>query len=210
MDDEVYEFLKSQAEPFVDTPNSVLRRLLGLAPTDDPDTDSAVAARGTGGTQARSGGPSVQLRRSRSGYGRRPVRAPSGSLLPSREYTRPVLQALVDAGGSAPAAVIVEVVGKHLGDRLTELDRGPLQSGEVRWKNRTQFARLRLVQRGLLAKDSPPGTWEITEEGREYLKELAGRERVSKREREQSNVSGGHPGKSNVLSDRRDPKRRKA
>jgi hypothetical protein len=30
IDDEVYKWLKSQAEPFEDTPNSVLRRLAGL------------------------------------------------------------------------------------------------------------------------------------------------------------------------------------
>ena len=32
VDEEVYEQLKAHAEPFVDTPNSVLRRLLGLVP----------------------------------------------------------------------------------------------------------------------------------------------------------------------------------
>lgn len=32
IDDEVFAILQSQAEPFVDTPNDVLRRLVGLAP----------------------------------------------------------------------------------------------------------------------------------------------------------------------------------
>jgi len=31
IDDDVFSVLKSNAEPFVDTPNSVLRRLLGMA-----------------------------------------------------------------------------------------------------------------------------------------------------------------------------------
>lgn len=34
IDDEVYELLQRKAQPFVDTPNSVLRRELGL--TDEP------------------------------------------------------------------------------------------------------------------------------------------------------------------------------
>ncbi|MGW2115497.1 restriction system modified-DNA reader domain-containing protein [Streptomyces zhihengii] len=35
VDDEVYADLQSRAEPFVDTPNSVLRRLLGLSAHTD-------------------------------------------------------------------------------------------------------------------------------------------------------------------------------
>ncbi|MYW05313.1 DUF4357 domain-containing protein [Streptomyces sp. SID3343] len=59
VDDEVYAALQRRAEPFVDTPNSTLRKLLGLtpgsgrpeasdeAPTDDLGTESA------GGTSPR-------------------------------------------------------------------------------------------------------------------------------------------------------------
>jgi hypothetical protein len=36
VDDEVYERLQRQAKPFVDTPNSVLRKLLGLEDSNPP------------------------------------------------------------------------------------------------------------------------------------------------------------------------------
>jgi hypothetical protein len=65
IDDEVYSWLKSQAEPFKDTPNIVLRRIAGLdspettiqqvaAPNNDKDEGvpkrmgTSVASRGTG------------------------------------------------------------------------------------------------------------------------------------------------------------------
>lgn len=40
---------------------------------------------------------------------------------------------------------------------------------EVRWEMRVHFARLRMKERGLIADDSPRGTWEISDAGREYL-----------------------------------------
>src|SRR6266511_3211012 len=50
VDTEVFHLLKSKAEPFVDTPNSVLRRLLGL---DAVDERSAPAAAPTGARAGR-------------------------------------------------------------------------------------------------------------------------------------------------------------
>ena len=41
IDDDVFDELKGHAEPFVDTPNSVLRRLLGLAPKADSAEEPA-------------------------------------------------------------------------------------------------------------------------------------------------------------------------
>ena len=43
VDDEVYEELKTNAEPFVDTPNTVLRRLLSLDPATEPHLDDSDA-----------------------------------------------------------------------------------------------------------------------------------------------------------------------
>ena len=44
----------------------------------------------------------------------------------------------------------------------------------IRWKNRVQFVRLRLVQAGLVEKDSPRGVWEITPEGRDRIERPVG------------------------------------
>jgi hypothetical protein len=81
-----------------------------------------------------------------------------------------VLQALDERGGRAPAAEVADRVGELLDERLGDADRERLSGGDVRWRNRVQFARLRLVQGGDLAKTSPRGTWEITDQGRERLK----------------------------------------
>jgi len=40
-----------------------------------------------------------------------------------------------------------------------------------RWVNTARWARQKMVEKGLLAKDSPWGIWEITEKGRKYYYE---------------------------------------
>src|SRR4051812_41831521 len=47
------------------------------------------------------------------------------------------------------------------------VENGP-GTGEVRWRNRTRFARLRMKERGLLSDMSPRGIWEMTDAGRGY------------------------------------------
>lgn len=143
IDDDVFQLLQEHAEPFTDTPNSVLRRLLRV---------------GAGGVVA--GGASA---RPRGG------RAAPGSILPESEYEIPILRELVDRGGKGHATDITNAVGERLADRLTELDREPLDSGEIRWRNRVQFTRLTLKDRGFISPFSRRGIWEITNAGREFL-----------------------------------------
>lgn len=162
IDEQVWEELKAQAEPFVDTPNAVLRRLLGLAPSD------GTAAQGNGpwrGARRRDGGPSGGS----PGRRRRGSRAPVGSLLPESEYELPILRILAERGGSAPARDVVNAVGELVADRLTELDREELPNGGQRWQSRIQFTRLRLKERGLIKSGSPRGLWELAEPGAKEL-----------------------------------------
>lgn len=170
VDDEVYEHLKSQAEPFVDTPNTVLRRLLGLGQSTATERLPAQVAASTDASRGSEEhdppsrtAPSTTRRRSTR------TRAPRGTLLAGGEYEVPILEVLAEAGGSAPTAEVIEAVGRRLEDRLTELDQQQLFSGGLRWRSRIQFVRLRLIERGLMVKGSPPGTWAITKAGREYL-----------------------------------------
>ena len=46
LDQDIFDFLKTKAEPFVDTPSSVLRRLLGLGVATSGDTNG-IASRGS-------------------------------------------------------------------------------------------------------------------------------------------------------------------
>jgi hypothetical protein len=164
IDDDVFAALQSQAEPLVDDVNSVLRRLLSLGrrPSEGRAQDQAPRLPRRGGAA-----------RSRQRRGRRApahARAQRGSLLPESEYELPILRALEEGGGSAPASHVIERVGEMLDERLTSADQELLTSGLVRWRSRTQFVRLRLAQRGDMLSDSPRGVWEISAQGRERLR----------------------------------------
>ncbi len=121
VDDDVFEVLARHSEPLVDTPNTVLRRLLGI----DQATSRAAPIRGEAGKRAR---------------------AAPGTLLPASEYEIPILRYLEECGGWAPAREAIEAVGKALDGRLTDADRQPLKSGRIRWEERIVLVRLRLVQ----------------------------------------------------------------
>lgn len=158
IDEEVWEELQAQAEPLVDTPNTVLRRLLGLLPSDG--TNGQVK-RGSHDTRRHDNRPADAS----SGRRRRGSRAPVGSLLPESQYELPILRVLAERGGSAPARDVVDAVGKLVADRLTELDREELPNGGQRWQSRVQFTRLRLKERGLIKSGSPRGLWELADAG---------------------------------------------
>lgn len=171
IDDEVFERLKDEAEPFVDTPNSVLRRLLGLGqgtadPSVEPVSKEMSPVRSNGRATKKSAGRSTKTRGGKGGK-----RVPAGSILSEEAYELPLLAALADAGGSGTSRDITEAVGATLDGRLTGLDRESLKSGGIRWENRIQFVRLKLIERGFLEKDTPRGTWAISDAGRRFLED---------------------------------------
>lgn len=170
VDDEVFAELQSQAEPLVDDANSVLRRVLNLSPNGHQASDVARATVAdiepskSAASQSRQPAPKPSTKRKKKSD-----RAPKGSLLPEAEYELPLLETLVELNGSAPTSDVVDVLGKKLEGKLTDVDRETISSGEIRWRNRVQFVRLGLIKEGLMVKDSPRGVWEITDEGRERV-----------------------------------------
>src|ERR1700689_1433049 len=95
IDEELFAVLKEHAEPFTDTPNAVLRRLLiqtgaaqGVRPVPAPTGD---------GIPTRKVSPA----RGRPTKGRR---APAHALLSQRAYETPRPEALDDTGGRLPTA----------------------------------------------------------------------------------------------------------
>lgn len=165
VDEELFDYLKDNAEPFVDTPNTVLRRLLGLdeselEPAEAPDLLRAE-------TEPRSKPRRRRAQRTAS----KKRRAPRGVLLPETEYELPILRALAEQPqGRAPAREVITMIEPAVRDKLTDLDFQSITSGEVRWHNRAQFARLNLVKLGQLAADAPRGIWAITDAGRDRIK----------------------------------------
>ncbi len=141
-----YQRLLRQAASFEDTAEDVINRLLD----------------GSEGTE-----PSDRLGSGQAG----PQRASPGSILPEREYWIPILTLLAEQGGTAAATDVIDALGERMRDVLTPGDFEVLRMGEVRWRNRARFARLRMRERGLLSSSSPRGVWEMTMLGRQYLAE---------------------------------------
>jgi hypothetical protein len=169
IDDEVLALLKSKAEPFVDTPNTVLRRLLGMPPMNGSVDNESLAGRELlieePATGSRRQPAHRRRRRSRSAT----KRAQPGSILPDEEYELPLLEILDAHGGRAPTSEVLDELGERLNDRLTPTDRDSLGSGDIRWRNRAQFVRLRLIESGDMKSGSPRGLWEISDQGRDRL-----------------------------------------
>jgi hypothetical protein len=142
IDADVLAVIKDAAEPFVDNPNRVVRRLLGL-PAIDTDRTALLPASTP-----------------------RPVR---GALLPMPEFEVPILLAISEAGGAAPRPAVIESVGAVLEDRFTEIDRQLLQGGRMRWETRVDQVRVGLAKRGFLDLSNSRGMWKLSEAGVEYL-----------------------------------------
>ena len=163
IDDDVYRVLQSRAEPFVDTPNTVLRRLLELGDAAEKREELAGASQ----VRVDSVEPFVPEKgAARKKRTKKRKRAPSGTLLREEAYEIPLLSVLDEAGGSAAASEVIKALGLQLDGRLMPNDYESLNSGAIRWENRAQFVRLKLVQAGDMAGDSRRGVWEISQQGR--------------------------------------------
>jgi hypothetical protein len=94
-----------------------------------------------------------------------------GLRTPEEAFRGPILETLVELGGSATIGEVLERVGAKMKGDLNQYDREPLPSDprSVRWKNTAQWCRNTLVREGLMKSDSPYGVWEITEAGRKWL-----------------------------------------
>lgn len=142
IDDEVWNALQAKAKAFVDTPNDVLRRVLGL---EDPDRIRIILPR-----------------RRQRGIGTN-----------DKAYYVPILAALVELGGKGAVPDVLNKVEESMRPQLKPTDFDALDSGEIRWRKSAQFARNDMVHRmnpPLLNPTARRGLWQITDEGREYLR----------------------------------------
>jgi hypothetical protein len=91
-------------------------------------------------------------------------------------YYRPILEALMAPGGSAPMNQVLDRVLQNMRSTLKDVDFEPLASepDTPRWKNTAQWARNAMVRQGLLRNDSLRGVWEISEAGVRFLHDGGG------------------------------------
>ena len=96
-----------------------------------------------------------------------------GLRTPEAAYYLPILKALIELGGSAKIQAVLDKVHKAMKPILKDVDHEPLASDSdmPRWRNSAQWARNTMRQEGLLKDDSPHGTWEITDAGKDRLKQ---------------------------------------
>jgi NADPH:quinone reductase-like Zn-dependent oxidoreductase len=105
--------------------------------------------------------------------------ARSEEYTPEAEYQLPVLQALVDLGGSAPIESVLERVEQLMRGVLREVDyEGFERNPRQRWNNQARWARQRLADKGQIKPyvKGNRGLWEISEAGRERLQRAKGKE----------------------------------
>jgi restriction system protein len=100
-------------------------------------------------------------------------KTPRGLRTHEDEYRIPILQALVELGGTSNLRPVIDRVGEIMKPILNKHDYMALKSDPKtpKWRNTTQWVRWHLVEEGLMADDSPTGTWEITSKGRKWLEE---------------------------------------
>ncbi len=101
------------------------------------------------------------------------TRLPRGLRTSEDAFRLPVLEALVELGGSGSIQDVLNLVEKKMKGVLNEYDYQPLPSDprSIRWRNTAQWCRNTLVREGLMKRDSPYGIWEISDQGRKWLKE---------------------------------------
>jgi len=144
VDNEVFKKLQDMAEPLVDTPNTVLRRVLNLSCEEN-----------------QKHAPSVK-RRSKRGYGK----------LSSIEFRLPIVRALEELGGSGTIEDVLNKVHEQIKSRLSLIDYEKLKSGVIRWENTAAWERFKMVKAGILKNNSPRGIWELADDYKDKLNEI--------------------------------------
>jgi predicted transcriptional regulator len=143
IDDEVFEALKKLAEPLVDTPNAVIRRVLedkGLLQKKPPQTKKT-----------------------------HPGEKPAREQTPQSVYEENLLAVLAEEfnGRGNKKDVTLGVVERMMKRGLIPAaDLEFVATGETKAENKISWGRNALKDRGLIRGNAPRGIWELTAEGR--------------------------------------------
>ena len=149
IDDEVFEGLKQLAEPFVDTPAAVIRRLLiekGILKAEQLKVKALPRSL-----------PSVE-------------RALTPPLTPQAVYEQFLLATLAQdfAGRGGKREVTQATIQKMVKQGfISPADLELVATGETKAENTITWGRNALKNRGLIDRGSRRGIWELTEEGME-------------------------------------------
>lgn len=149
IDHDVFEGLKKLAEPFVDSPGAVVRRLLiekGIIKDLSAKAKAGSAIRAT------------------------PEKVLTPKLTPQQIYEQFLLATLaLDFGGRGGKREVTQATIKKMVKQgfVSHADLELVATGETKAENTITWGRNALKNRGLIARGSRRGIWELTEEGRE-------------------------------------------
>ena len=178
IDDDVFAGLQRLATPFVDTPNSVIRRLLDAfaAETREPNQEQESRTE-----EYPIGNPAQNVVTELDGLveaeyqNRRFARTPAGKLTPQavlEDWILVVLDAEFDGRGEKKE-VTDEIVRQLEANGITSKDDfDDVSTGETKVANTIAWGRNRLKELGFISRISPRGVWELTESGRGLARRL--------------------------------------
>lgn len=155
--DRSWERLKGWAEPLVDSADSALAKALDAA------------------DRYRDGTPPQEPEAP-------PKPAPTGAKrakLPQKDFRGPLLQVLLELGGSAHVHELRSILRERMESRLLPGDFDQVSGGVERWWNATCWVRHDLVNEGFFREDSPRGVWELSEEGKKLAESRGNQTRES-------------------------------
>jgi len=144
IDDDVYDWLKNMAQPFEDTPNSVLRRVAGLDNSSRKETKMIIATRQTLNIQA------------------------DGKKTPQGAFRKPILEVLKKFGGNGARMRVLSEVEQLMANRLSAYDKLDIQSGgSTRWQKSAEYEVFVMRKEGLLksVNETSSGVWALTPKG---------------------------------------------
>jgi predicted CopG family antitoxin len=151
IDDAVFEGLKELAEPLVDTPSSVIRRLLEEK-----------------GVLQRAAPPPKPMPPKE--------KAEREEQTPQSVYEQHLLQVLLEKfnGRGNKKDVTLAVIERMMKRRLiSAADLEFVSTGETKAENKISWGRNLLKNRGLIRSGAPRGVWELTAEGRAAAKKAS-------------------------------------
>jgi hypothetical protein len=157
LDDDVFKGLQQLAKPFVDSPSSVVRRLL--------------EERGVLKPQETNGPAETRSRVFQS----RPVGTTANGLTPQPVYEDYLLVVLTKelSGRGHKRDVTHAVVKRMMKDgHIGPADQELVSTGETKAENTIAWARNALKDRGFISRISPHGIWELTAEGKEAARKV--------------------------------------
>ncbi|MGB6221947.1 winged helix-turn-helix domain-containing protein [Haloferula sp.] len=117
--------------------------------------------------------PAVQEIVSKRFFGKRK----KGEITPHTDFYRPILEALVEMGGSGKTKLVLDRVGEKMKGILKPLDYENHKSSDkqIRWRNSAQWARNTMVNEDGRMKKTKNGVWEISATGKKWLQSFSGK-----------------------------------